>query len=113
MKNNKLIYFLILFIGGILTITTSSLLAGQFSAGFATSDISPKKGEQMLTILNGAQLTDKIDDPIIVKALVLSDGKQRIAMIVVDAIALYEENFSAVMEVLWTRKYDAHCFVDA
>ena len=43
----------------------------------------------MLTILNGFQLTDKIDDPILVKALVLSDGKHRVAMVVVDATALY------------------------
>ena len=89
MKNNKLTLFLVQFIGVIATITATTVIAGQFSAGFATSDISPKKGEQMLTILNGAQLTDKIDDPILVKALVLSDGKHRMAMVVVDATALY------------------------
>jgi hypothetical protein len=70
MKNNSLIHSLWIVV--MWTITTSPAIAGQFSAGFATSDISPKKGEQMLTILNGPQLTNKIDDPIQVKALVFS-----------------------------------------
>jgi len=101
MKNNKSTLFLVQFIGVIATITATTVIAGQFSAGFATSDISPKKGEQMLTILNGAQLTDKIDDLILVKALVLSDGKHRMALVVVDAIALYQDNFNTLLEVLY------------
>jgi hypothetical protein len=101
MKNNKLTHVLVLLIAATSSITTFSVVAGQYSAGFSTSDISPKKGEPMLTILNGSQLTHKIDDPILVKALVLSDGKQRIAMIIVDALVLYEDNFNTVLDVLY------------
>jgi neutral ceramidase len=105
MKNNNVIYVLLLFVGAGFMALTTDVMAGQFSAGFATSDISPKKGEQMLTILNGPKLTDRIDDPILVKALVLSDGKQRLAMVVVDAIALYESNFNTLFDVLYKQHH--------
>jgi hypothetical protein len=99
MKHNLFFSILTLLIAGLFIVTSTMITAGQFSAGFAQSYISPKKADGMFTNLAGVKPTGTIDTPLLVKALVLSDGKQRIAMVVVDAVVLYQENFDIVLDI--------------
>jgi hypothetical protein len=61
--------------------------AGHFSAGFAKIEITPSAGEdEVLTLASGKKAVTEVQDPLFVKALVLSDGDARIAFISADLI---------------------------
>ena len=67
----------------LLLLPTSDVLA-EFKAGAAVVDVTPT---QFPVIVNGGMLSrsvDKVNTPLNVRAIVLDDGRQRIAIAVVD-----------------------------
>jgi len=75
-----LLFILLIFCGTVAN-------AGSFSAGFAKLEITPTAGEdEVFTLAAGTQPATRAHDPLYVKALVLSDGKSRIAFLSADLI---------------------------
>jgi hypothetical protein len=70
--------------------------AGDLSVGFAEVDVTPKLGDKPVFMAGFGfdRRAQKVHDPIMVRAIVLSDGKQKVALACVDVVGL----FNAVAE---------------
>ncbi len=68
-----------------LLILSANLCRAEFQAGAAVIDVTPK---QLPVIVNGGvlgRMVDTVDNPIHARAIVLSDGEEQIAIVVVDS----------------------------
>ncbi|MFO0849058.1 MAG: hypothetical protein U0871_10975 [Gemmataceae bacterium] len=61
------------------------------SVGFAETDVSPEIGKKPVYMAGFGQnrVATKVHDPIMARAVVLSDGKSKIAMVAVDVVGLF------------------------
>lgn len=66
-----------------------------FQAGAAQADITPTVGVSLAGQFN-ARYTENVDDPLYAKAVVLDDGKIRIAMVVLDLIMILGEDVEEI-----------------
>jgi hypothetical protein len=76
--------------------------ADDLSAGFAETDVTPKLEPKTPVYIAGFshnRKATKVHDPIMARAVVLSDGKQKIALVCVDVVGL----FNAVAESVRTQ----------
>jgi hypothetical protein len=81
----------------VVLILTGNLHAGDLSVGFAETDVTPKIDPDKPVYIAGFghnRKATKVHDPIMARAVVLSDGKQKIALVCVDVVGL----FNAVAE---------------
>ncbi len=76
---------LALFIAGILFAFTSNIASAEFRAGAAIVDVTPP---QLPVLVNGGMTSrsaDQVKAPVTARAIVLDDGRQRLAIVVVDS----------------------------
>ena len=74
-------------------------VAGPLSAGFAKVDITPKpQVDKVYTIHAGEKTVTQTSDPLAVKALVLSDGDQQVALVATDLIWVKPELQQAIVQ---------------
>jgi len=86
---------------------TASSRAGDFTFGFAETDVTPELGKTPVYLAGfGQNRTAKsVHDPIMVRAVVLGDGDQRIAMVSVDVVGLFIGSAERVRKELPGFKY--------
>ena len=73
------------FIGFLVSLLLNLQAYAEFKAGAVALDVTPK---QFPVLINGGMLSrsaDSVADPIYARALVLTDGKTEIAIVVVDS----------------------------
>ena len=76
-------------LGGLMmSLLSTAAWCGQYSAGFAKLDITPDIGAPMYTLEAGTKQVTAVHDRLFVRVLVLSDGKHRLAMLVIDSLYL-------------------------
>src|SRR5262249_42393332 len=66
--------------------------AADLSVGFAEADVTPKLDAKKPVFIAGFghnRKATKVHDPIMARAVVLSDGKQKIALVSVDVVGLF------------------------
>ncbi len=78
------------------------LLALLLTVGFAEVDLTPKLGANPVYLAGFAtnRVATKVHDPIMGRAVVLSDGTTKIAMVSVDLVGLFHGNVEAVRKRL-------------
>jgi Neutral/alkaline non-lysosomal ceramidase, N-terminal len=77
---------------------TSPLDAAEFSVGMASVDISPVLGKKPVYMAGFGtnRVATKIHDPIMARAVVMSDGVKKLAFVSVDLVGLFRENVENV-----------------
>src|SRR5437763_886958 len=83
-------------------VTTSLHAAPALSVGFAEVDVSPEIGKKPVLMAGfgmNRQAT-KLHDPIMARAIVLSDGTVKVAMVCVDVVGLFNPSVLRVREQL-------------
>jgi len=79
-------------------ISSFSVIAGDFQAGISTSIITPETHKHLVdTLQGGPQTVGNISDPLYAKALVLSDGHNRIGMISLDLMHIPAAAFEQLL----------------
>jgi Neutral/alkaline non-lysosomal ceramidase, N-terminal len=76
----------------VVLILAGGLHAGDLSVGFAETDVTPKIDPDKPVYIAGFghnRKATKVHDPIVARAVVLSDGKQKIALVCVDVVGLF------------------------
>ena len=86
--NNLNIRILVKLWGLMMSLLSTAAWCGQYSAGFAKLDITPDIGAPMYTLEAGTKQVTAVHDQLFVRVLVLSDGKHRLAMLVIDSLYL-------------------------
>ena len=83
-------------------LTASSLSAAPISVGFAEVDVSPEIGKKPVLMAGFGmnRVATKIHDPIMARAIVLSDGKVKLAMVCVDVVGLFNPSVQRVRDQL-------------
>jgi hypothetical protein len=83
------------------------LLADTLSVGFGEVNVSPTLGEKPVFLAGFGQnrKATKIHDPIMARAVVLSDGKDKIALVAVDVVGLFLPSVERVRKQLSGFKY--------
>jgi hypothetical protein len=82
--------------------------AGDLSVGMGEVDISPKIDGKKPVYVAGFghnRIATKIHDPLMARAIVLSDGKQKIALVSVDVVGLFNEFVEGVRKDVPGFKY--------
>src|SRR5829696_5374844 len=80
-----------------LLVCAGTLSAGDLAVGFAEVDVTPKLDPAKPVYIAGFghnRKATKVHDPILARAVVLSDGKSKVALVAVDVVGL----FNAVAE---------------
>ena len=79
-----------------------SLFAALLTVGFAEVDLSPKLGANPVYLAGFAtnRVATKVHDPIMGRAVVMSDGTTKIALVSVDLVGLFHGNVEAVRRKL-------------
>src|SRR5947207_2980256 len=93
----------------VLLFTTGYLQAAGLSVGFAEADVTPKLDPDRPVFIAGFghnRKATRVHDPIMARAVVLSDGKQKVALVAVDVVGL----FNAVAESV-RKKVDGFAYV--
>ena len=83
----------------VLLVAVTGLNAADLSVGFSEVDVTPKLDPAKPVYIAGfghGRAATKVHDPIMARAVVLSDGKQKIALVAVDVVGL----FNAVAELV-------------
>jgi hypothetical protein len=77
----------------LLLLIASTNFAEGLSAGFGEKDVSPKLGDKPVYIAGFGhnRIAKKIHDPLMARAVVLSDGKTTAAFVCVDVVGLFHE----------------------
>jgi hypothetical protein len=76
----------------VLLLCAGTLSAGELSVGFAEADVTPKLDAGRPVYMAGFghnRKATKVHDPILARAVVLSDGKTKIALACVDVVGLF------------------------
>src|SRR5262245_51187250 len=83
------------------------LAAGELTVGFAEVDVSPELGKKPVYLAGFGQnrKASKIHDPIMARAVVLTDGDTKIALVAVDVVGLFHPSVERVREKLTGFKY--------
>jgi hypothetical protein len=86
---------------------TLPLSAGEFTVGFAESDLTPEVGKKPVYIAGFGQnrKATKVHDPITARAVVMADGDEKIAFVSVDVVGLFLPSVERVREKLTGFKY--------
>ncbi len=77
--------------------------AAELSVGFGEVDVTPKLSEDKPIFIAGFshnRKATKVHDPIMARAVVLSDGKQKIALVCVDVVGLFNATAQSVRKQL-------------
>src|SRR5262245_30259654 len=93
----------------VLILASSSLQAADLTVGFAEIDVTPKLDPDKPVFIAGFghnRKATRVHDPIMARAVVLSDGKQKVALVAVDVVGL----FNAVAESV-RKKVDGFTYV--
>ena len=93
----------------VLVFAATTLQAADLSVGFGETDVTPKLDPDKSVFIAGFghnRKATKVHDPIMARAVVLSDGKQKIALVAVDVVGL----FNAVAESV-RKKVDGFAYV--
>ncbi|MBO0698922.1 MAG: neutral/alkaline non-lysosomal ceramidase N-terminal domain-containing protein, partial [Zavarzinella sp.] len=75
-----------------LFVCAGSAWAGDLSVGFAEADVTPKLDAGKPVYIAGFghnRKATKVHDPILARAIVLSDGKTKVALVCVDVVGLF------------------------
>jgi len=77
--------------------------ADELTVGFSEVDVTPKLAEDKPVFIAGFshnRKATKVHDPIMARAVVLSDGKQKIALVCVDVVGLFNAMAQSVRKQL-------------
>lgn len=91
----------------VLLLVALPLSAGEFTVGFGETDITPVIGKKPVFLAGFGQDRKalKVHDPIMVRAVVLADGDNKIALVTVDVVGLFLPTVERVREKLAGFKY--------
>lgn len=86
---------------------TLPLAAGEFTVGFGETDVTPELGKKPVYLAGFGQnrKAAKVHDPIMARAIVLTDGDTKIALVAVDVVGLFLPSVERVREKLPDFKY--------
>src|SRR5437764_14661755 len=92
---------------GALVLFALPLSAGEFTAGFGEADVTPELGKKPVYLAGFGQnrKATKVHDPIMVRAVVLADGDQQIALVSADVVGLFITSVERVRTQLPGFKY--------
>jgi len=81
--------------------------AGEFTVGFAETDLTPDVGKKPVFLAGFGQnrKATKVHDPITARAVVMADGAEKIALVSVDVVGLFLPSVERVREKLPGFKY--------
>jgi hypothetical protein len=84
-----------------------ALRAGELTVGFAEVDVTPELGKKPVYLAGFGQnrAAKKVHDPIMIRAVVLAEGDQRIVLISVDVVGLFNTSVERVRKDLTGFKY--------
>ena len=76
--------------------------AGELTVGFAEVDITPALGGKPVYLagFGTGRVATKVHDPVMARAVVLADGRRKVALISVDLVGLFHESVEAVRKSL-------------
>jgi len=82
-------------------------VAGELTVGFAETDVTPELGKKPVYLAGFGQdrQAKKVHDPIMVRAVVLGDGDQRVALVAVDVVGLFIGSTERIRKELPGFKY--------
>ena len=91
--------FLALLLG---VVAVSPTRADELTAGFAEADVTPALGKTPVYLagFGTGRVATKIHDPIVARAVVLSDGTKKIALVSVDLVGLFHGNVESIRRQL-------------
>src|SRR4051794_7206053 len=97
----------LLSVGVVLVLAGTAAAADALSVGFGEVDVSPEIGKKpvLLAGFGKDRRATKVHDPITARAVVLSDGKDKIALVAVDVVGLFLPSVEAVRKQLPGFKY--------
>lgn len=77
-------------------------LAGDLRVGFGNIDVTPELGKKpvFLAGFGETRLAVKVHDPIMARAVVIDDGKSKIAMACVDVVGIFNESVTRIRKQL-------------
>jgi hypothetical protein len=86
---------------------TSHAFAGEFTVGFAEMDLTPEVGKKPVFMAGFGQnrRATQVHDPIVARAVVMSDGSVKIALVSVDVVGLFLPTVERIREKLPGFKY--------
>ena len=98
----RCLFLLVLFL-----LFPTSLRAGDLTVGFGEVDVTPELGKKPVYMAGFGQdrQAKKVHDPIMIRAVVLSDGDQRIALVSVDVVGLFHSSIERIRKDLPGFKY--------
>jgi hypothetical protein len=87
---------------GLFFFTSSGLTAGELTVGFGEANVTPVLGKKPVYLAGFGQnrSAKTVHDPIMVRAVVLADGKQRIALVSVDVVGLFNTSIERIRKEL-------------
>src|SRR5262249_17282172 len=90
-----------------LFVLTLPATGGELTVGFAEVDVTPELGAKPVYLAGFGQnrKATKVHDPIMARAVVLSDGDAKIALVSVDVVGLFINSTERVREKLPGFKY--------
>jgi hypothetical protein len=75
--------------------------AGEYSAGLANYDISPSPNVDVLYTIMGQQKSfSRVEGPLFVQILALSEGHERVAFVSLDLLFLHKQHHQALQKLL-------------
>ncbi len=92
---------------GVLVLLRIAAAAGEFTVGFGESDITPELGKKPVYLAGFGhnRKATEVHDPIMVRAVVMADGDEKIALVTVDVVGLFLETVQTIREQLPGFKY--------
>jgi len=84
-----------------------TLDAGEFSVGFSEVDVTPELGKKPVYMAGFGQdrTANKVHDPIMARAVVLSDGDAKVALVTVDVVGLFIDPVERIRAKLPSFRY--------
>src|SRR3954464_10875213 len=92
----------------LLLVATPALApASELSVGFGEADVTPEVGKKPVFLAGFGQdrKATKVHDPILVRAVVLADGDDKIALVSVDVVGLFHPTVERIRKELPGFKY--------
>lgn len=91
----------------VLVLLSIAAPAGEFTVGFGESDITPELGKKPVYLAGFGhnRKATEVHDPIMVRAVVMADGDEKIALVTVDVVGLFLETVQTIREQLPGFKY--------
>lgn len=91
----------------VLVLLSIATQAGEFTVGFGESDITPDVGKKPVYLAGFGhnRKATEVHDPLMVRAVVMADGDEKIALVTVDVVGLFLETVETIREQLPDFKY--------